>query len=196
MNKNRRNDQPRNCKKCSYSKIKHTAYYQGTKYILVKLLQLSISLLQALAAHTHLTPKRKEHVHPLCATYPQITVKSHVLFNFFFLEACGLHCVGYIDSAGCFAVDCCCDTWPDWLNHIWHAQQQEQPYRLGRKAYDWVSVSFIAERFELRSQFRWNMIARVCVVLNRTVVEITWRFDNLCSSHRQGDTTHFDSEDD
>lgn len=86
MNKNRRNDQPRNCKKCSYSKIKDTAYYQGTKYILVKLLQLSISLLQALAAHTHLTPKRKEHVDPLCATYPQITVKSHVLLNFLFLR--------------------------------------------------------------------------------------------------------------
>ena len=84
MNKNRRNDQPRNCKKCSYSKSKDTACYQGTKYILVKLLQLSIYLLQALAAHTLRTPKIKEHVDPLCATYLQITVKSHVLFNFFF----------------------------------------------------------------------------------------------------------------
>ena len=37
------------------------------------------------------------------------------------------------------------------------------------------------------------MIIRLSVVLNRTVVDIDWRFDNLCGSHLQLHYTHPDS---
>ena len=39
-----------------------------------------------------------------------------------------------------------------------------------------------------RSHFilsRWSMIIRVSVLLNTPVVDIEWRFDNLCGSHLQ-----------
>ena len=36
------------------------------------------------------------------------------------------------------------------------------------------------------------MIIRLSVVLNRTVVDSDWRFDNLCGSHLQQDYTHPD----
>ena len=43
------------------------------------------------------------------------------------------------------------------------------------------------ERFEPRSHFksRLSLIVRVNIVLNRTVVDSDWRFDNLCGSHLQ-----------
>ena len=43
------------------------------------------------------------------------------------------------------------------------------------------------ERFEPRSHFksRLSLIVPVNVVLNRTVVDSDWRFDNLCGSHLQ-----------
>ena len=46
---------------------------------------------------------------------------------------------------------------------------------------------YYCERFEPRSHFkRLSLIARVNVVLNRTVVvDSDWRFDNLCGSHIQ-----------
>ena len=181
--------------KCSYSKSKDTACYQGTKYILVKLLQLSISLLQALAAHTLRTPKRKEHVDPLCATYLQITVKSHVLFNFFFSwgmwpSLCWVHW-------RCWML--CC-----WLL-LWYLARLVQPHMTRPAAGAtvqtgagglWLGKCLVyCWKIWTEESFRWNMIARVCVVLNRTVVESTWRFANRCSSYRQGDTTHFDTED-
>ena len=46
----------------------------------------------------------------------------------------------------------------------------------------------VCERFEPRSHFksRLSLIARVNVVLNRTVVvDSDWRFNNLCGSHLQ-----------
>ena len=30
---------------------------------------------------------------------------------------------------------------------------------------------------------RWNMVVRVCVVLNRNIVYSDWHFENLCGSH-------------
>ena len=39
---------------------------------------------------------------------------------------------------------------------------------------------------------RWNMIIPVSVVLNGTVVDSDWRFDNVCGSHLQQDYTHPD----
>ena len=43
------------------------------------------------------------------------------------------------------------------------------------------------ERFKPRSHFisRWNMIVQVNVVLNRTIVDSDWCFNNLCRSHLQ-----------
>ena len=35
------------------------------------------------------------------------------------------------------------------------------------------------------------MIVRVNVVLNRTVVDSSWRFDNLCGSHRQSQSEFY-----
>ena len=44
------------------------------------------------------------------------------------------------------------------------------------------------ERFEPRGRFlsRWSMIIWLNVVLNRTVVDSGWRFDDLCSNRLQG----------
>ena len=52
-------------------------------------------------------------------------------------------------------------------------------------------ISWNCERFEPRSHFksRLNLIVRVNVVLNRTVVvDSDWRFDNLCDSHLQSES--------
>ena len=48
-----------------------------------------------------------------------------------------------------------------------------------------IKAFSLCERFEPKSHFisRLSMIIRVNVVLNRTVVDSDWRFDNLCGSH-------------
>ena len=48
-----------------------------------------------------------------------------------------------------------------------------------------VQKKHYSERFEPRSLFisSWSLIVRVSVILNRTVVDSDWGFDNLCSSH-------------
>ena len=50
-----------------------------------------------------------------------------------------------------------------------------------------IRLKVYCERFEPRSHFksRLSLIVRVNVVLNRTVVDSDWRFDNLCGSHLQ-----------
>ena len=42
------------------------------------------------------------------------------------------------------------------------------------------------QKQQQKKYWRWNMIDRVTLVLNRTVVvDSDWRFDNLCGSHLQ-----------
>ena len=54
--------------------------------------------------------------------------------------------------------------------------------------YVYSSFKKFCERFEPRSRFKsnLNLIVRLNVVLNRTVVvDSDWHFDNLCGSHLQ-----------
>ena len=48
-----------------------------------------------------------------------------------------------------------------------------------------VQKEHYCKRFEPRSLFisSWSLIVQVSVILNRTVLDTDWGFDNLCNSH-------------
>ena len=54
------------------------------------------------------------------------------------------------------------------------------------KLYFWFPITSHIEQQQYKSKSRLSLIVRVNVVLNRTVVDSDWRFDNLCGSHLQG----------
>ena len=55
------------------------------------------------------------------------------------------------------------------------------------------NFTFNCERCESRGHFisRLRMIVRVNIVMNRTVVDSDWSFDNLCGSHLQSQSESY-----